>query len=157
MPTIQILLRVIDIVEEPTPPFEPGMRFLFSNDLALERYDDSTPGNGLPQDQLQRLAGTHSGSVTILRLAGENDRFFPPSSLLVEYDAAYKFNTLADTPLQKGQVTARGVFLVDSDINPLEPPVTFAITGGTGPYSTAHGTVTEQVPDRFNRLLNIEL
>jgi hypothetical protein len=157
MPTIQILLRVIDIVEEPTPPFERGMRFLFSNDLALERYDDSTPGKGLPEAQQQRLAGTHSGSVTILRIAGENDRFFPPGSLLVEYDATYKFNTLAGTPLQKGQVTARGVFLVDSDINPLEPPITFAITGGTGPYSTAHGTITEAVPDRLNRLLDIEL
>ena len=108
------------------------MRFLFSNDFALERYDDSTPGKGLPEAQQQRLAGTHSGSVTILRIAGENDRFFPPGSLLVEYDATYKFNTLAGTPLQKGQVTARGVFLVDSDINPLEPPITwhFAVDRG---------------------------
>ena len=133
------------------------MRFVFSNDLVLERYDDSTLDSGLPQDQPQRLAGTHSGSVTILRIAAENDRFFPLGSLLVEYDATYKFNTLAATPLQKGQVTARGVFLVDSDINPLEPPITFAITGGTGPYSTAHGTITEGVPDSLNRLLEIEL
>jgi hypothetical protein len=157
MPTIQILVRVIDIVEKATPPFERGRQFLFSNDLALERYDDSTPGNGLPQDQLQRLAGTHSGSVTILRVAAQNDRFFPPGSLLADYDATYKFNSLTDTPLRKGQVTARGVLLVDSGIKPLEPPVTFAITGGTGPYSTAHGTVTEGVADRFSRLLNIEL
>jgi hypothetical protein len=52
--------------------------------------------------------------VTILRVAGENDRFFPPGSLLVDYDATYKFNSLTDTPLRKGQVTARGVLLVDS-------------------------------------------
>jgi hypothetical protein len=42
MPSIRILLRVLDRVQEPSPPFEPGMRFLFSNDLALERYDDSS-------------------------------------------------------------------------------------------------------------------
>ena len=153
---MKILVSVIDTVEEPGPPFEPGMRFLFSNDLALERYDDSTPGNGLPQAQQQRLAGTHSGFVTVLRVAA-NDRFFPFGSLLIDYDATYKFNTLANTPLQKGQVTARGVFLVDSDINPLEPPITFAITGGTGPYSTAHGTITEAVPNPDSRLLDIEL
>jgi hypothetical protein len=157
MPTVQILVRVIDTIEEPAPPFEPGMRFLFSNDLALDRYDDSTPGNGLPQAQQQRLAGTHSGFVTVLRVAGANDRFFPPGSLLVDYDATYKFNTLADTPLWEGQVTARGVLLVDSDINPLEPPARFAITGGTGPYSTAHGTTTEAVPSPDSRQLDIEL
>jgi hypothetical protein len=27
----------------------------FSNDLALERYDDSTPGSGLPQDEVRAL------------------------------------------------------------------------------------------------------
>jgi hypothetical protein len=154
---IRILLRVIDPVQEPTPPFEPGMRFLFSNDLRLERYDDSTPGYGLPQADQQRLAGTHSGSVTILRVAGANDRFFPLGSLLVDYHGTYKFNTLADSPLRKGQVTAQGVFLVDRGIKPIEPPVTFAITGGTGPYSTARGTVTEDAPDRLTRLLDIEL
>jgi hypothetical protein len=96
---------------------------LFGNDLALERYDNSTLGNGLPQDQQQRLAGTHSGFMTILPVAGENDRF-PHGSLLVDYDGTYKLNALAGTPLQKGQVTARGVFLVDTGINPLEPPIT---------------------------------
>jgi hypothetical protein len=32
-----------------------GPSFLFSNDLALERYDDSTPGSGLPQDEASAL------------------------------------------------------------------------------------------------------
>jgi hypothetical protein len=64
--------------------------------------------------------------------------------------------------LQKGQVTAHGLFLVDSveDFNTLDPPVRFAITGGTGPYSTSHGTITEGVrgtPTEAERLLDIEL
>jgi hypothetical protein len=158
MTTIQILVRVIQSFDvNPPPPFNAGSRFLFSNDLVLERYDDSTPGSGLPQNQQDRLAGTHSGFVTILRIAGANDRFFPPGSLLLEYDAAYKFNTLDDTPLQKGQVTARGLLLVDKNENQLEPPVRFAITGGTGPFNTAHGTITEGVPLPESRLLDIEL
>jgi hypothetical protein len=157
MPTVQILVRVVGTIQEPVPPFSPGMRFLFSNDLALERYDDSTPGNGLPEGPQHRLAGTHSGFVTVLRVAGANERFFPPGSLLVDYDATYKFNTLADTPLQKGQVTARGVFLVDSDHNPLEPPTRFAITGGTEAYVTARGQITEGQPNPDSRLLDIRL
>src|SRR4029434_3493014 len=85
--------------------------------------------------------------------------FFPSPSLLFQYEATYKFNTLDDTPLQKGQVTAQGLFLVDNveDFNALKLPIRFAITGGTGPYATAHGTITERVPDLENRLLDIEL
>jgi hypothetical protein len=64
--------------------------------------------------------------------------------------------------LQKGQVTAHGLFLVDNveDFNILDPPIRFAITGGTGPYSTAHGTITEGVrgtPTEAERFLDIEL
>src|SRR5688572_31756963 len=123
MTTIQILVKVIESfdVELPDPPGR-GHRFLFSNDVALERYDDSTPGSGLPQDEDQRLAGTHSGFVTLLRVAGANDRFFPDGSDLWQYDATYKFNTLDDTPLQKGQVTARGVLFFQGE-HRLEPPV----------------------------------
>jgi len=59
--------------------------------------------------------------------------------------------------LQKRQVTARGVLLFDTDYNVLEPPIRFAITGGTGPYATAHGKITEGVPVAESRLLDIEL
>jgi len=58
--------------------------------------------------------------------------------------------------LQKGQVTARGVLLFLGENNP-EIPIRFAITGGTGPYATAHGTITEGVSDPESRLLDIEL
>jgi hypothetical protein len=143
MPTIQILVRVIQTFATEVPgPIAPGKRFVFSDDLVLERYDDSTPGSGLPQNQNQRLAGTQSGVLTIVRIAAANDRFFPANSRLVQFEGTYKFNTLDDTPLQKGQVTAQGVLLFGSNNNQLEPPVRLAITGGTGPYNTAHGKIT---------------
>jgi hypothetical protein len=158
MPTIQILLRVTKDVGTDTDD-GPGVghRFVFTNDLALERYDDSTPGNGLPVNVAQRQAGTHTGVLMVVRIADANDDFFPDGSQLVQYEATYKFNTLDDTPLQKGQVTARGLLLFDSDDNVLDRPIRFAITGGTGPYATAHGTITEGVPDPQSRLLDIEL
>jgi hypothetical protein len=160
MTAIQILVFVTeDIGHEVPGPIEPGKRFVFTNNLRLDRYDDSTPGSGLPQDPNDRLAGTHSGVETIVRVVepGAVDPFFPSPSLLVQYEATYKFNALDDTPLQKGQVTAQGLVLVDSDFNALETPIRFAITGGTGPYSTAHGTITEGIPDPESRLLDIEL
>ena len=86
----------------------------------------------------QRQAGTHTGVLTVLRVADANDDFFQDGSQLVQYEATYKFNTLDDAPLQKGQVTARGLLLFNSDDNVLEPPIRFAITGGTGPLR--HGS-----------------
>jgi hypothetical protein len=160
MTTIQILVFVTeDIGHEVPGPIEPGKRFVFTNNLRLDRYDDSTPGSGLPQDPKDRMAGTHSGVETIVRVVepGAADPFFPSPSLLVQYEATYKFNALDDTPLQKGQITAQGLVLVDNDFNALELPIRFAITGGTGPYSTAHGTITEGIPDPESRLLDIEL
>lgn len=163
MPTIQIVVFVTeDIGHEVPGPIEPGKRYVFTNNLRLDRYDDSTPGSGLPQDPNDRMAGTHSGVVTIVRIAAAGDPFFPVPSVLFQYEATYKFNTLDDTPLQKGQVTAHGLFLVDNvdEFNSLETPVRFAITGGTGPYSTAHGTITEGIrgtPTGPERFLDIEL
>jgi hypothetical protein len=47
MPTIQILVRVTkDVGTEGDDLPGQGHRFVFTNDLALERYDDSTPGTG---------------------------------------------------------------------------------------------------------------
>ena len=81
MPTVQILVRVIQTFATEVPgPIAPGKRFVFSDDLVLERYDDSTPGSGLPQNQNQRLAGTKSGVLTIVRIAAANDRFFRPTA-----------------------------------------------------------------------------
>ena len=143
MPKIEILVNKFDSFDlEPPPPPEVGKRGFFSNDLRLDRYDNRTPGNGrndLPKDPARRLAGTHSGSVTLLRIAGASDRFYPAGSLVLEYEGTYRFNAVPNTPLQKGQVTARGVAVFDANEEPFEPPITFAITGGTEAYQTARG------------------
>jgi len=137
MTTTQILLFVTKGEGHEVPgPIEPGKRRVFINNLRLDRYDDSTPGSGLPLDPDERRAGTHSGITTIVRVVepGAVDPFLPSPSVLFQYEGTYRFNTLDDTPLQKGHVTAPGLFLVDNldDFNTLEPPIRFAITGGTG-------------------------
>src|SRR5215208_3607955 len=79
MPTIQILLRVTkDIGAAADDLPGQGHRFVFTNDLALERYDDSTPGSGLPVSVNERRAGTHSGVVTVVRVAAADEEFFRP-------------------------------------------------------------------------------
>ena len=45
---------------------------------------------------------------------------------------------MANTPLQAGQVTARGIVYLASNLNPIETR-TFAITGGTAAYTTVRG------------------
>ena len=111
MPTIQILVRVIQTFATEVPgPIAPGKRFVFSDDLVLERYDDSTPGSGLPQNQNQRLAGTQSGVLTIVRIAAANDRFFPANSRLVQFEGTYKFNTLDDTLCRRVKSPHKGSF-----------------------------------------------
>jgi hypothetical protein len=91
-------------------PIDPGKRFVFSDDLVLERYDDSTPGSGLSQNQNQRLAGTQSGVLTIVRIAAANDRFFPANSRLVQFEGTYKFNTLDDTLCRRVKSPHKGCF-----------------------------------------------
>ena len=151
MTTTQILLFVTkDDGEELTGPIEPGKRFVFTQRSSARPLRRQHAGKRPAAGPGYRPGG-HTFRIRDHRpnRRSRDDRFFPRPSLLFQYEATYKFNTLDDTPLQKGQVTARGVFLVDShDLNALEPPVRFAITGGTGPYSTAHGTITEGVPDR---------
>jgi hypothetical protein len=140
-----------DPVNEPVqgpPPSGPGQRFVFSKNLVLDRIDDSTPENGLPQTPEQRLAGSYSGLVTVLRVATASDPFYQSGSYLFQYEAIYRFDAVANTPLQKGQIAAHGVFygLVNSSgqFQPLDPPNSLAITGGTEIYSTARGQITQQ-------------
>jgi hypothetical protein len=58
---------------------------------------------------------------------------------------------------EMGQVTTRGLFLLDSNFNDLDPPVRFAITGGTDVYKQAQGQVTEGLQAADDRLLEIEV
>jgi hypothetical protein len=125
------------------------------------QYDNLTPGNGLPQGELQRRAGSHSGFATTLRVAEAGDNFYQSGSYLLQYEGIYRFNTVPNTPSQSGQVTARGVvygFIPNTGVvNPIEPPIRFAITGGTDAYVTARGQITERDPTLADRLLDIQL
>jgi hypothetical protein len=95
----------------------PGHRTVFSEDFGLEEYD-SVAYN-------KPLAGSHSGFVTTLRIAKANDRLYQKGSYLFQYEGVYRFNAVPNTPLMRGQVTARGVLYgtLDSKGNftPLNP------------------------------------
>jgi len=143
----------------PGPPGAPRRRFVFSDDLVLERIDNKMPGNGLPQSPLDRLAGTHSGFGTTLRVADANDKFFPEGSMLFQYEGTYMFDPVTGelpTGLPRGQVIARGVSIFDGSFQPLKP-LTFAIVGGTEGYEGATGQVTHSGPDGSIRTLKLML
>ena len=140
-------------------PSGPRYRFVFSDDLVLERIDNNMPGNGLPQSPENRLAGTHSGFATTIRIADANDRFLPEGGMLFQYEGTFMFDAVtADLPtvLPKGQVIARGVAIFDRNFEPLKP-LTFAIVGGTEAYDGASGQVTQSGPNGSIRTLKIKL
>ena len=143
----------------PGPPGAPRHRFVFSDDLVLERIDNKKPRTGLPESPQSRLAGTHSGFATTLRVADANDKFFPEGSMLFQYEATYVFDAvIADLPidLPRGQVIARGTTLLAANFDPLKPLI-FAIVGGTGGYKGASGQVTHSGPDGSIRTLDLVL
>ena len=143
----------------PGPPGAARHRFVFSDDLVLERIDDKRPGTGLPMSPQNRLAGTHSGFATTLRVADGNDQFFPGDSMLFQYEGTYLFDAVTvelPSDLPRGQVIVRGVALLDGDFGPLRP-LTFAIVGGTGAYGRAGGQVTHSGPGGSIRTLEIVL
>jgi hypothetical protein len=152
VPSMQIVVKTLcpDPVSKPVqgpPPSGEGKWFVFSKNLALERLDNNTPGDGLPLNQQQRLSGSYSGIVTTLRVATATDFLYHSGSYLFQYEAIYRFNAVQGTPLQQGQITAHGVFygaVVNNQFQPLEPPNALAITGGTAAYSTARGQITQQ-------------
>jgi hypothetical protein len=87
---MEIVLLVTGTVSDEVPgPRRPGKRFVFSDDLVLERIDNRIPGNGLPQEPQDRRAGTHSGSVTVLRIAAADDKYLPGGGELFEYEGTY--------------------------------------------------------------------
>ena len=143
----------------PGPPGAPRYRFIFSDDLVLERIDNKKPGSGLPDSPQNRLAGTHSGFATTLRVADADDKFFPEGSMLFQYEATYVFDAvIADLPteLPRGQLIARGTTVLAGNFDPLKP-LTFAIVGGTGGYKGASGQVTHSGPDGGIRTLDLVL
>ena len=113
MPKIKIVVSAMPPVPLPTPTPPPqnpplGNQETFTDDLVLKQYNNRTPGNGpndLPPNEADRLAGTHSGTLTLLRIAGPQDRFYTPLTFVIQYVATYNFNNLPNTPLAAGQVT----------------------------------------------------
>jgi hypothetical protein len=151
---MQILVSVVHVnggVVNPSPP-GPGHRFFFTENLLLRSYD------GVAQNG--QLAGSHSGFVTTLRIAQAGDQLYPQGSYLLQYEATYRFNTVPNTPLLRGQVIARGLLHGNLDnqgnLTPLDGPIMLAITGGTEAYFTARGQITERDPNIDNRLLDIQ-
>jgi hypothetical protein len=152
---MEIVLRVVATPLAKVLPgeFGPGKRFVFSDDLVLERIDNKTPGNGLPKKAKNRRAGTHSGFVTTLRGAKKNDVYLPPKSELLQYEATYRLTPVAGNPppgMQKGQITVGGVLLIQQN-GTLVDALGFAITGGTEAYATARGEATEPA-DKLKKL-----
>jgi hypothetical protein len=143
---MEIVVRVVNTpVQGFLPgPFGPGKRFAFSDDLELESID-----NKVPPPAQDRRAGTHSGFVTTLRVAEANDVYFQKDDDLLEYEASFRLIAVNVNPppgLQEGQLTARGTWVARKG-NPVGMN-RFAITGGTGPYASARGQVTENGPLR---------
>lgn len=162
MAKIKIVLSALPPIPAPLPTSPPpnpplGRQETFTDDLVLKQYKRKKPGHGLPKKDEDRLAGIHSGTLTLLRKAAPGDRFYQPNTYVVQYVATYKFNDLRKAPLKKGQVTAHGLVLFRrfslTDFIPLETPNKFAITGGTDPYDEAHGEIVELQNSTNDRVL----
>jgi hypothetical protein len=167
MARIKIIVSVIDPIGSDRRhgpfPTTPGASFSFTEDVVLKQYNRKRPGRGLPKKEEDRYAGIHSGTVTLLRIAGPGDRFYKPHNprtFVVQYVATYKFNDLRRTPLKKGEITAQGLNLLDGTRLPpdhLEKPNMFALTGGTDAYAKTRGEVIELYNCTDDRELYIEL
>jgi hypothetical protein len=162
MARITIVVSVIpSIPPSPPPNFPPdplGYRFHFTEDVVLKRYRRKRPGHGLPTKDEDRLAGIHSGTLTLVRITGPADRFYKPDIFVWQYVATYKFNDLPKTPLKKGQITGQGLVLFDTTTEThVETPGKYALTGGTDAYAQARGEIRELYNPSNDRELRIVL
>lgn len=146
---MQIVANILPGVFTEYPgPNGQGKRFIFTEDLELVSIDGHAQPAHTP-------GGTHSGFVTVVREITENDNFFPNDELLSQYEATYLFDTATGNlpaALPRGLLTANGVFRF-----PKPATITFAITGGTGPYRLARGQVTESGQNGTVRTFDITL
>jgi hypothetical protein len=105
MAKIKIVLSALPPIppppQTPPPPDPPlGRQETFTDDLVLKQYNRKKPKHGLPkkeeeeEEEEDRLAGIHSGTLTLLRKAQPGDRFYQPNTYVVQYVATYKFNDL---------------------------------------------------------------
>jgi hypothetical protein len=128
-----------------SPDKGPGEVMVFSDNLSWKKID----GNDVAGP-----AGTHSGTLRLLRLAKAGDGVFPVDTVVLEYEATFALNAVAPPggkPLDAGQVTARGTYgfnhgMGDQLFTPQGAPVDvkqYAVTGGTGPYGQVRGQGVE--------------
>jgi len=156
VPNTEILVSVfatpVDQKINPGPP-GPGRRFVFSLDLQLDKF------KGQEQHPPPHV-GTYSGIVTVLREPDANDNFYKNRGVLVEYQSTYKFEAVV--PIEAEEITEQGVLyfgFIGGNLT-IVGSKEFAITGGTGPYKTARGSITapgETGVTSNIRLLDIQL
>jgi hypothetical protein len=161
MAKIKIVVSVIPPLGSPPTnrPFpSAGDYFDFTEDVVLKRYKRKRPRHGLPAKKKNRLAGIHSGTMTLLRITGPGDRFYKPDIFVWHYVATYKFNDLPKTPLKKGQITGQGLVLFDTTTHTIvEQPSKYAVTGGADAFAKVRGEIRELHNATNDRELHIEL
>ena len=122
-------------------PHKPGKVFVFSDNLSWQSIDS------IDVATVTGLAGTHSGTHTILRRSKPNDVALAQDIVVWQYEATFVLNavTYDGHQLGAGQVTARGVWyfkegvgLVDAQGQPVNDR-RHGVTGGTGHYSQVRG------------------
>jgi hypothetical protein len=136
-------------------PAKPGRVFVFSDNLSWQSIDGTAVAG---------LAGTHSGTLSLRRIAEADDGVLANEVRVIEYEATFVLNAVAydGQHLDAGQVTARGVWYGNKDHHPVDAqgqPVNerrYAVTGGTGPYRVVRGNGFETA-DGLTKTLEIDL
>jgi hypothetical protein len=159
---LEILLTTTNKFAEWSQPSDedvPGKLLVFTDNVHWQRIDGHyvQGPNGFPI-----LAGTHSGTNRIVRVTEPGDGAYPPDVVVQEHEATWVLNavpipgTQPPQQLTAGQVTVRGVLLHGGLLGLPQAlqEQRFAITGGTGHYALARGTILE---DGDNRTMTIEL
>ena len=78
----------------PGPPGAPRYRFVFSDDLVLERIDNRKPGTGLPESPAGS-ACRHAFGIRDDPPRGRRERqFFPEGSMLFQYEGTFMFDAV---------------------------------------------------------------
>ena len=95
---VRVAATVGDFVKEVPRLDGPGKLRYFSDSLVLERVDNRTPGNGLPQAEEDRRAGTHSGFLTTIRIVDATDAYLPGGGVLFQYEGTYRLDAVPAGP-----------------------------------------------------------
>jgi hypothetical protein len=142
---MRIVLRTTNVVADWSPSGKdvPGKTLVFSDDVTWV---------SVATQNVSGMAGSHSGTNRVVRVAAANDGVYPGDVVVQEHEATWVLNavTAPGIQLDRGQVTVRGV-LFNRHVPPLPPELQeqrFAITGGTGPYAHARGYLIEAQTDR---------